>query len=383
MNINTKLLVFGDSHCAIWEGNLHHQSKSRFDGVKAIHLGPALAYNLLDKAGTDLGKWGAQITEYLYKFLEHPYELYVMLSFGEIDIRTQVIQRAIENDSSIEKSVDQIVQRLIKFSEILYDNFRIPVLIWEPVPSAINEFDPINPDFPEVGSLIERCYATKCFSEICKLKSTEMQQLGKAIYSFGINDELMHLFETKRDYYKDGCHLNLKGLELAISSLDKLCRNSGLEVHKLFNPFAKISGKNKLVDISSKARINLSSIFNNEPAQLKKLQNRGYCFHTNKDVEPFALLDIGYSSKVKKIVVFNRFDFEFERAKSLIIMIGNDTNKLEIVHSANSPWGMQGESITIQFENSFRSFRYIAFKLLEQEYLHLGEIQIHELSFCS
>jgi hypothetical protein len=64
-------------------------------------------------------------------------------------------------------------------------------------------------------------------------------------------------------------------------------------------------------------------------------------------------------------------------------MVGNDTNKLEIVHSANSPWGMQGESITIEFENSFRSFRYIAFKLLEQEFLHLGEIQIHELTFCS
>lgn len=384
MDKNAKLLVFGDSHSTIWEGNLHHYpKKSRFNGVEAVHLGPALAYNLLDSAGNDLGKWGIQVTEYLSKFLKTETDLYVMLSFGEIDIRTQVIQRAIQEDLSIEESVEKIVKRLVKFSEILYDIFEVPILIWEPIPSAMNEFDPYNPEFPEVGSLIERCYAAQCFSKISRQKSIELQETGKKIYSFGINDVLIHLLETKSDYYKDGCHLNLKGLELAISSLTKLCINSGLEVYKLFNPYAKISGKNKLVNISSKIEISLSSIYNNEPAQLMRQPNKGYCFHTNKDVEPFALLDIGYSSKVKKIVIFNRFDFEFERAKSLVIMIGNDIDKLEIIHSVNSPWGFQGDSIAIEFENSFRSFRYIAFKLLEQEFFHLGEIQIFELSFCS
>lgn len=381
---NTKLLVFGDSHCAIWEGNLHHRvKKSRFEGVEAVHLGPALAYNLLNTSGDELGKWGLQIIEYLNQFLIDPCKLYVMLSFGEIDIRTQVIQRAIQDDISIEESVEKIVQRLIKFSEILYDKFYIPVLIWEPVPSAINEFDPTNPDFPEVGSLLERCYATQCFSEISRQKSIEMQGLGKNIYSFGINETLVNLFETKQEYYKDGCHLNLKGLELAISSLKNLCISMGLEVHKLFNPYASVSSKNKLVDISSKIRVSLSSRHNDESAQLIRLTNRGYCFHTNKDLEPYALLDIGYSSKIKKIVVFNRFDCEFERAKSLSIMIGNDINKLETIHSVNGVWGSQGDSITIQFENSFHSFRYIAFKLHEQEFLHLGEIQIYELSYCN
>ncbi len=92
-------LIVGDSHSVIWEGNnvACKQNHSLFEGVKVVHLGPALAYNLLNKDQSALGKWGTNVVEIIQRLLASDVQINgVMLCFGEIDIRTQVIARAIK-----------------------------------------------------------------------------------------------------------------------------------------------------------------------------------------------------------------------------------------------------------------------------------------------
>ena len=55
--IEKKILVFGDSHSVIWSGSdILGKKRNLFKGVDVHHLGPALAYNLLDDTGTIPGK---------------------------------------------------------------------------------------------------------------------------------------------------------------------------------------------------------------------------------------------------------------------------------------------------------------------------------------
>ena len=64
------LFVFGDSHSVIWGGNnvaFGVSKTSKFANVNICHLGPALAFNLINADGIKLGKWGAGILSILSK----------------------------------------------------------------------------------------------------------------------------------------------------------------------------------------------------------------------------------------------------------------------------------------------------------------------------
>lgn len=56
------MLVIGDSHSLIWGGNniSEGQKGSKFPHVSTVHLGPALAFNLMKDLNSP-GKWGNRI----------------------------------------------------------------------------------------------------------------------------------------------------------------------------------------------------------------------------------------------------------------------------------------------------------------------------------
>ena len=65
---NKKIKVIGDSHSVIFGGNTMNdfEKPSNFPEVDVKHLGPALAYNLMDN-NSQLGKWGQAICRGFYK----------------------------------------------------------------------------------------------------------------------------------------------------------------------------------------------------------------------------------------------------------------------------------------------------------------------------
>ena len=125
-----KILIFGDSHSVIW-------GKSPFaSNIEVFSLGPALAFNLIQEQPDTRSKWfdlikikngglsksGKQIFKILSKN-QSLKDCAVMLCFGEIDIRTQIVKRAIKNHTNIEYEANKISEKLVLFAKTIYENF--------------------------------------------------------------------------------------------------------------------------------------------------------------------------------------------------------------------------------------------------------------------
>jgi hypothetical protein len=377
---NPSLIVFGDSHSVIWEGNnvLNRAMRSKFSNVEVFHLGPALAFNLINQENDGLGKWGIDI----FSIMENKKSTAtaIMLCFGEIDIRTQIIRRAADSQSSIRFAVNEVVVRLNSFAEKLFDISKVPILIWEPVATTGAKKFSFNPDFPAIGSEIERNYATVLFSKISRELCEKSRANGASVYSFGIANQLMNFYETREDFFEDGCHLNTSGLSLGIRSLEDTCFDNKLPpLHILFEDFKVIADVKNTRNIASLAKVTLSSTYAS-PSVLTKT-HRGFCFHTQKDDKPFALIDLGYAALIRELVVFNRFDAFQERASTLEIFAGLDTNKLSRIFGNDNIWDEYEKLLTVEIPKKFGPIRFIYLRLNSSEFFHLGEVQIFEDSF--
>jgi hypothetical protein len=375
------LLVFGDSHAVIWEGNnvLKRASQPKFSNIQVLHLGPALAFNLISLQNDGLGKWGNEIFSFMKK-METPPATAIMLCFGEIDIRTQVVKRAADSQSTIQSAVFEIVGRLNCFAEKLFYLTKAPILLWEPVATSGNKYFSYDSDFPAIGSEIERNFATIMFSNISREFCEKSRSKGMLIYSFGIAQHIMNFYETKPEFFEDGCHLNTSGLSIGIKSLKELCINNTLpSLHTLFENFKATNDRTNIRNIASLAKVTLSSTYSS-PSVLTRT-NLGWCFHTNKEDNPSALIDIGYAALIRSLVIFNRFDSYQERASTLQISAGLATDKLIEVFGKEKTWSEYKKPLTIEFPKNFGAIRFIFLKLNISEFFHLGEIQIFEDSF--
>lgn len=220
-----KLLVFGDSHAIIWEGSEKTSArKALFPNVEVHHLGPALAYNLLENNDT-LGKWGLRIFSDMQDAVNYDIDIgAVMLCFGEIDIRTQLAKRLAEGNS-LKNVCTPPARKLELFAAKLARNFKVPVLIWEPIATTWQK--ETNPFWPIVGSESVRNNITLFFSNLLR---TYAQDASHNVYSFGIAQQIIDgAFLTKREFYADDHHLNFKGLDLAIKAFGKLVSDNNIE----------------------------------------------------------------------------------------------------------------------------------------------------------
>lgn len=373
---NEKLLVFGDSHAVIWEGSnvLARRKESRFKDVSVVHLGPALAFNLLDKDGHHLGKWGEQIVAYMAEQRQQGNKIAgVMLCLGEIDIRTQVIKRAITLQTSIEAVIQTLAARMDAFSALLSSAFDVPVLIWEPVPTSSTKNFTFNSHYPTVGTEVERNYGTQVMSNLLKQLSARRREAGVPIYSFGAFNELTQFYETKLQFFEDGCHLNLEGLHVAINALRALCTQHNLDFMKFFDGNHKVLQSASSCDVSDQIKVSLSSDMAGS-AKLSTLDGFGYCFHTQKESEPYALLDIGYAALMDKLILRNRLDGYSERAKNMSVYVGNDLTSLGRIYASSKDWGSDGKPLVINFEQFVSPVRFILLKLPDNEHFHLGSV---------
>ena len=377
--IEKKILVFGDSHSVIWSGSdILGKKRNLFKGVDVHHLGPALAYNLLDDTGTIPGKWGEQIIQIISNSLKSDIS-YIILCFGEIDIRTQAIKRAVSADSTILKSAQEIATRITKFACLLEQQFNIPILIWEPVPSSSDLNFSFNPQFPAVGSEIERNVATYEVALKLRSETRRLQKQYKAVYSFGAYEKLTDFHETKIEYFSDGCHLNLAGLKVALTELSALDDKYKLNVSSFFQTEVFSHNTPKIYEVSRSVQLSLSSKFT-DMNSLQKTE-RGFCFHTNLEEKPWALVDLGYSMLVESIEISNRIDSEQERASSLIISIGNDPNAMKSIYNFSNQSLLSSDPNFFRLRLSSQPIRYLAFSLNEKNFLHLGWVKIYANKF--
>ena len=81
------------------------------------------------------------------------------------------------------------------------------------------------------------------------------------------------------------------------------------------------------------------------------------------------------------LVIFNRFDTCQERASTLQIFAGLDTNRLSELFGIDKTWREYERTLEIEIPKNFGPIRFIYLKLNISEFFHLGEVQIFENSF--
>ena len=126
--------------------------------------------------------------------------------------------------------------------------------------------DNFNGSYPTVGSELERNYATRIVSAGLREKSNKLLERGFPIYSFGICEKLSPNYLTDAAFYEDGVHLNYIGLDLAVTSFNKLCEKHNLSDIKNFFGYTLLSDKSKKVDYTAKNQSNSESNYDESPS---------------------------------------------------------------------------------------------------------------------
>ena len=374
------LMVFGDSHTAVWDGFLIGKGPSgiKFPLLEQIYLGSALAYNLADDDGGP-GKWGQIILGYLAE--NRAKCSAVMLSFGEIDIRKHVIRRAIQGNLSIEDTVRIIADHYIRFVDLLRHRFSVPVFLWGPVASAA-DFGAWNPGAPNCGSEVERNVATRTFHSLMRAHCRQRE----GVHFISILDKLMTLdLRTKVQFLDDGCHLGIEGLELGIEAIRAVIRDKGLDLPDYFDTGHDFKTRKHFVkDISAQARIvKLSSALGlMPPLPINRYGNLGFCFHTDHQEHPFALIELAHGAMLRRIEIFNRFDGEKQRADSLEILVGLDPEASSLAYShQGGTFGLDDQPLCLDFPPGGAEVKYIQLRLRDPNFFHLGEIRLFADAF--
>lgn len=257
------IYVFGDSHAQVWKGTsaFNPAIQPKMEGVEVHHLGAALAWNLLDEAGTGLGKWGQAIFDILDGPDTAP-ATGIILTFGEIDIRTRAVRNAVEQGIGLADAVRPIADRLCTFAAMLARHSGVPVIIFEPAPSSSDFNNRHIPAFPITGTETERNVATEAFGMIAQeAVATFRETEGLAVYALGAFHDLSDHYETRLNAYRDSIHLGVVGFSIVLDRLEKLCRKHGLD--EIWAPFADIRPCTPLArpaDITGMVRQSLSSI---------------------------------------------------------------------------------------------------------------------------
>lgn len=303
------------------------------------------------------------------------------MCFGEIDIRTQSIKQAIRLSITINESVEIIANSLIDFCKYIYKKYNIKIFIWNPVATSSPHFLAYNHLYPTVGTEIERNFATEYFSKYTNNSTNSIRStLNYEIYSFGIYDKLSSFYQTKIEYFEDGCHLNNRGFDLAVESFIEVST-----LHNLPNPIDYFSDvdifneKYQSREITKYVKLSLSSLAENI-AQISRHKS-GYCFHTNFEKNPHAIIDIEYAANLDKIIIFNRENLYLERASKLQVYAGLILSNLKKIYEIDRVWGENNIPIVIIFDKNSMPCRYIVIRLNDENYLHLGEIKLYEKSF--
>ncbi|MBF0183139.1 MAG: SEL1-like repeat protein [Magnetococcales bacterium] len=159
---NSKIYVVGNCHSYFWRGVDFSSRKAPIvdyiPGICVKGVGAALAYDLIT-SGTRL-RAREKTLGFIKAALANGFTGWIMLSFGEIDIRCFVVKLAIK--IGLTQAVACCVRRYLSFVDevrLLHDK----VALWAPPPSSDTYSVPY---WLTVGSETERNYATVLFTEM-------------------------------------------------------------------------------------------------------------------------------------------------------------------------------------------------------------------------
>ena len=103
-------------------------------------------------------------------------------------------------------------------------------------------------------------------------------------------------------------------------------------------------------------------------------------FHTQMEPNPWWQLDLGESTAIGKIHLYNRCDTCGERNRSLILSISDDGKQWTRVWQNDGTmfYGKtDSKPLVVNFEGQSLHARYLRFSLDDTMYLHLDEVEVY------
>ena len=216
--VEKRIIVIGDSHVNFFSGNeyinwrpfaYHHGviniSVDKNKNFDAIHLGPALAYNVNGYGATTKAR---EKIDYLCEHFFQENDT-VICVFGEIDLRVHVVKQinGVKKDSK--EQVDKILGNYIKFLTFLVAK-GYNVWCWGAIASQKDDWH-MNESYPRAGTEQERNKATEYFNNQLEKLCIKNNIGFVSIFPHLINSD----YETKGEYIADECHLSQKAWDYA------------------------------------------------------------------------------------------------------------------------------------------------------------------------
>jgi hypothetical protein len=242
------VLSIGDSHSKFWSGRNTRGAvtDTRLPQLRVLHLGPVTAHNIKEDQASTGGK--VRLKRKLAAMRSLPAAFIV--SMGEIDCRTHLIRAALLNKSRLQDAVDQTVERYVSFLEWITNHYQRPAVAWGPGPSSPPARIKFNPNFPVVGSAVERNYATFLFNERLRARVASKPELGFATQFDHLTDADGH---TLPNALFDGVHVDSAHFPDAIKKVRVAFQALGRpDVAELLAPWT-MSSKPLIVDIGESA----------------------------------------------------------------------------------------------------------------------------------
>lgn len=176
-----EIICFGDSHVGVFDG---------IPGFEKVWVGAATAYNLIKSQSSTKGR------EKIFMRLESaaPGSSAVLLSFGEVDCRSNILKYCVKSGKSIDEVCADVVSRYFEFvGEIIARGFS--VVLCGPYGSGS--------DHNNQGNTWERYYASVCMEKMLRHGAKE-----RGIPYFSLNGVLndADLRRTRLEFFDDGLH---------------------------------------------------------------------------------------------------------------------------------------------------------------------------------
>jgi hypothetical protein len=108
------------------------------------------------------------------------------------------------------------------------------------------------------------------------------------------------------------------------------------------------------------------------------LKNGKFGFHTEFELQPWWMVDLGETTTFDDVVIYNRLDADCQqRARALMLLISVDGESWTTlyVHDGTIFGGIDGFPLRVRCEGSIA--RFVRIKLSDRQYLHLDEIEIY------
>ncbi|EUB96532.1 hypothetical protein PMI07_001431 [Rhizobium sp. CF080] len=233
-DVKPVLVAIGDSHSKFWSG-IDSQAKvarGTFPNVDVLHLGPVTAHNI-NTFGT-----GTKGKERLIAKLSRRTRSVdgFIVCMGEIDCRTQIVKAAIKSRTSLDHAVEETVHRYFQFLDWLYQAYAKPILIWGPTATSPIDTKKSHANFPRIGSVIERNYATLQFN---KLASGLAETRENFAFATIFNDMIAPDGLSLPHFFYDSIHVSRVALGLAVEKAKMaLAANNLAHLVDAFDPWA-------------------------------------------------------------------------------------------------------------------------------------------------